>query len=130
MKQTIIISGNKISSLETFYDEVESKLTKNLDWSIGRNLDAFNDVLRGGFGVYEYEEPILLIWENSNESKEKLGWNETIKYITAKLKTCHPANIQLVKDKLESAKQHKGQTLFELIVDIISSHKHIKLSLN
>ena len=130
MKKTIVLNGSNISSLDSFYDEVENKLTKDLGWKTGRNLDAFNDVLRGGFGVYEYEESIRLIWQNSNESKEKLGWDETIKYISAKLKTCHPTNIQSVKDDLHLAQQHKGQTLFELIVDIIQTHPHIELELS
>lgn len=61
MKKIVKIDGNNFSTLKGFYDEVERKLTKNLDWNIGRNLDAFNDVLRGGFGVYEYEEPFKLL---------------------------------------------------------------------
>ena len=129
MKTAITINGAKISSLETFYDEIEGKLTKGLDWKMGRNLDAFNDVLRGGFGVYEYEEPIRLIWENSSNSRQTLGWDETVKYVDGKLKTCHPTNVQFVKHDLELAKQQKGQTLFDLIVDIIRSHKHVKLDL-
>ena len=36
-----------------FYDEVEQVFTCGLDWKIGRNLDAFNDILRGGFGRHE-----------------------------------------------------------------------------
>lgn len=87
-----------------------------------------NDILRGGFGVHE--EPIRLIWETSNKSKRKLGWDETIKYLAAKLKTCHPTNVQFVKNDLELANQHKGKILFELIVDIIKSHEYIELDLN
>jgi hypothetical protein len=37
-----------------FYDEVENKLTNGLNWRIGRNLDEFDDVLKGGFGIHEY----------------------------------------------------------------------------
>ncbi|MCP1224211.1 barstar family protein [Sebaldella sp. S0638] len=47
-------------------------LTKNLTWKTGRNLNAFNDILRGGFGVFDDEE-IILIWKNSESSEEKLG---------------------------------------------------------
>jgi len=126
MKKTVIIHGQYISSLETFYDEIENELTKDLGWKTGRNLDAFNDLLRGGFGVYEYEEPFLLIWENSGYSKNHLGWEETIRYVKSKLKTCHPANTQYVEEDLRLAQQHKGQTLFEIIVDIIKSHEHIE----
>ena len=72
-QQTIIINGNNFSDLETFYDEIDNVLTKDLDWQTGHNLDAFNDLLRGGFGVYEYGEPIKLIWANFSNSCENLG---------------------------------------------------------
>lgn len=70
---TIIINGINFTDLETFYDEVARVLTKNLNWQTGHNLNAFNDLLRGGFGVYEYEEPIKLIWINFSLSRKKLG---------------------------------------------------------
>lgn len=72
-KKTIIINGNKFDSLSEFYDEIERKLTRNLDWRIGRNLDALRDILLGGFGVHECDEPIVLIWENGEKSKIELG---------------------------------------------------------
>ncbi len=56
----IIIDGNNFTTLSEFYDEVESKFTKGLDCRIGRNLNAYNDVLTGGFGVHDYEEPIKI----------------------------------------------------------------------
>jgi len=37
----------------------------------------FNDLLRGGFGVHGYEEPITIKWINYEKSKKNLG-NETI----------------------------------------------------
>ena len=63
-KQTIIINADNFEDLESFYDEIDRVLTKYLDWDTGHNLEAFNDLLRGGFGVYEFEEPIRLIWKN------------------------------------------------------------------
>jgi RNAse (barnase) inhibitor barstar len=72
-KQTITINGDNFSDLETFYDEIDNVLTKDLDWQTGHNLNAFNDLLRGGFGVYEYEEPVKLIWTNFSHSTKTLG---------------------------------------------------------
>jgi RNAse (barnase) inhibitor barstar len=72
-RQTIIIDGNTILGIESFYDEIDRVLTKDLEWKTGHNLNAFNDLLRGGFGVYEYEEPIKLIWTSFKESNDKLG---------------------------------------------------------
>tara|TARA_A100000171_G_scaffold49203_1_gene57806 strand:- start:970 stop:1272 length:303 start_codon:yes stop_codon:yes gene_type:complete len=72
-KRTIVIDGTKISDIESFYGEVEFAFTKGLNWKTGRNLAAFSDLLCGGFGVHEYEEPIKVIWENFTYSKTKLG---------------------------------------------------------
>ena len=59
--------------MSEFYDEVEQVLTSNLSWKIGRNLNAFNDILRGGFGRHKYGEPIIIKWVNYEKSKQILG---------------------------------------------------------
>lgn len=75
MRRVIVIDGNNFHDMLTFYDEVERVLTKDLNFSIGRNLDAFNDVLRGGFGVHD-DEPILIQWKNYKKSKKELRKNQ------------------------------------------------------
>ena len=45
---TYVIDGRDFSTLEEFYDEFNRVLVPE-PW--GRNLDAFNAVLRGGFGT-------------------------------------------------------------------------------
>jgi len=72
-EKTIIINSKNFSDLESFYDEIDRVLTKNLSWKTGHNLDAFNDLLRGGFGVYDYKEFVKIIWIHFSESKRKLG---------------------------------------------------------
>lgn len=120
MKKTYEINGNNFDTLDGFYTEFESKVLDTPSW--GRNLDAFNDVLRGGFGTPEPEDGFILVWNNSNKSKETLGWEETVKYVEHKLTRCHPTNVESVEKDLEEAKQGKGKTLFEMLVDIIKSH--------
>ena len=73
MRREFIVDGNNFSTMNEFYDEVEKVFTFNLGWKIGRNLNAFNDVLRGGFGRHEYGEPTLIKWLNFRESERKLG---------------------------------------------------------
>jgi RNAse (barnase) inhibitor barstar len=67
MKQ-ITIDGNNFNDLDSFFDEVQRKFCPDFK-EFGRNLNAFNDVLYGGFKVFEYEEPIAVIWINSEKSK-------------------------------------------------------------
>jgi len=125
-KQTIIINGDNFSDLESFYNEIDRVLTKDLDWDTGHNLDAFNDLLRGGFGVYEYEEPIKLIWKNISKSKTDLGLEATKKWYERKITENKNENQQFFKDKLKELTDKKGQTLFDIIIEIISEHKHIE----
>ena len=73
----ITIDGNNFNNLEGFYSEIDKLLTRDLNWKTGHNFDAFNDLLRGGFGVHEYGEEIIVKWINNKKSKKDLG-NETI----------------------------------------------------
>jgi ribonuclease inhibitor len=60
MKQ-YIIDGNHFSEVESFYKEVSQVFS--LPDYFGNNLDALYDVLS------DMEEPIEVIWQNSQKSK-------------------------------------------------------------
>tara|TARA_Y100001001_G_C8013931_1_gene310773 strand:- start:447 stop:737 length:291 start_codon:yes stop_codon:yes gene_type:complete len=68
----VVINGSRITSEKSFYNEIEKVLTNGLNWKIGRNLDAFNDVLRGGFGQFDCDEKIILKWKNFPKSEASL----------------------------------------------------------
>ena len=91
------IDGNSFSDEKGFYDEIERKLTNGLDWKIGRNLDAFNDVLWGGFGKFEYEEKIILNWKNIERSKILLN-NDFFNIITKILEEHENVAFKIIKD--------------------------------
>ena len=86
----------------------------------GRNLEAFNDILRGGFGTPE--GGFLLVWKDSQTSRDRLGWDETIKYLERKLNSAHPANLSKIHQEIEQARMHEGGTLFDTIVEIVRQH--------
>ena len=64
------MDGNKFADVEGFFNGMERLLTAGLDWKMGRNLNALNDVLRGGFGVHGYEEPVEISWINFSKSED------------------------------------------------------------
>ncbi|PXY47100.1 barstar family protein [Flavobacterium hydrophilum] len=130
-KQKIIINGNNFADLESFYDEIDRVLTKDLNWQTGHNLDAFNDLLRGGFGVYEYREPIKLIWKNTLKSKTDLGLDATKKWYEERIIFWKDdeVNLQHFENGLKELIENNGQTLFDIILKIISEHKHIEFEL-
>lgn len=89
----IIIDGEHFSDLDGFYDEAARKLTDNLQFAPGHNLDAFHDLLRGGFGVHAFGEPIRLVWRHYSKSKRELGAEQILKIIEVILRPdeneCH-----------------------------------------
>lgn len=124
----IVINGGHFSSLEGFYDEVSSVLMKDTDWKVG-TLDGFDDILYGGFGVFENGEEIEIIWKESQKSREDLGFKATKVFYEDKIRQGKPFNIQLIQQKLDDLVAGNGQTLFDILVEIIQSHTGITLNL-
>ncbi|WP_194303834.1 ribonuclease inhibitor [Chryseobacterium sp. Tr-659] len=124
----IVINGGHFSSLAGFYEEVSNVLMKDVDWKVG-TLDGFDDILYGGFGVFEGKEEIEIIWKESRKSKEDLGFKTTQEFYKNKIRQGKPFNIELIQQKLDDLTEGKGQILFEILVEIIESHSNIRLKL-
>ncbi len=73
VREEFVINGWAFTTMDGFYDEVERVFTCGLTWRIGRNLNAFNDVLRGGFGRHEPGVPILVRWLGFAKSERNVG---------------------------------------------------------
>ncbi|RYY55527.1 MAG: hypothetical protein EOO09_10270 [Chitinophagaceae bacterium] len=94
-RKLIVIDGSRFTDEEGFYDEADRVLTRDLNWQTGHNMDAFNDLLRGGFGVADFFEPVTVVWKDSARSKAVL------------------------KEMIN------GSILYELLAGIIREHPHI-----
>ena len=112
------IDGRDFATLEEFYDVVSRLLIPGAEW--GHNLDAFNDILRGGFGTPD--GGFVLRWVNAALSRERLGYPETERQLERRLTRCHPANRESVGEDLERARQGVGATVFDWLVEIIEVH--------
>ena len=112
------IDGKNFSTLEEFYDEISRVLIPGAQW--GRNLDAFNDILRGGFGTPDHG--FTLRWNNHGISRQMLGYDETVRQLRVRLETCHPTNREDVRADLGRALVGNGETVFDWLVEIIRIH--------
>src|SRR4051812_8648637 len=117
-RPTLEIDGSQFDNLEAFWEHVSDRLIPGAGW--GRNLDAFNDILRGGFGTPE--GGFRLRWVNADRSRQVLGMTETLRFLEHKLERCHPSNRDSVKADIEAARRGEGQTLFDILVEIIRRH--------
>lgn len=115
----IIIDGSRFSTIDEFYVEMERILTKDLSWRTGRNMDAFHDLLRGGFGVHAYGERVDFIWICAEKSRQDFGYVATVRYWETILKRCHPSNRPMMTEKIKAAQAHTGPTLFDIITEEI-----------
>jgi hypothetical protein len=113
----LVIDGANFSDLRGFAREF-SRLLCNYTWR--GNLDAFNDLLRGGFGTPE--NGWVLRWLNSESSRAALGYEETTRRLERLFLTCHPSNRSNIEARISSARRSEGPTLFDEIVEIIRDH--------
>ncbi len=77
-KTIYTLDGNRITTIDEFYDEITRIIFPELDW--GRNLDALNDILNGGFGTPA--EGFIIVWKNSQYSKKQMD-NKTFDTLTS-----------------------------------------------
>lgn len=128
MNKIFIIDGDNFSNFKGFCKEFSNiVLSRKYKWH--GNLDAFNDILFGGFGDIESEERFTIIWRNSAKSKVDLGYSETIVKLNEKLKHCHQSNKKKVIEEIKDAKLNKGPTIFVLIEEIILDNENVTLIL-
>jgi hypothetical protein len=113
----LVIDGANFSDFDGFAREF-SRLLRDYTWR--GNLDAFNDLLRGGFGTPEHGW--VLRWLNSESSRAALGYQETTRRLERLLLTCHPSQRSIIQARISSTRRGEGPTLFDEIVGIIRDH--------
>lgn len=127
MKKHIVIEGNNIKGIVSFYEEINRVFMQNEEWKIGNSLDALNDLLHGGVGEIKANEPVQLIWNDIMKSKEVLGLGTTKAFYNEKLTNPSTYNVKWVMEKLEALEKNEGETYFEIVMNIIAGHSNIEL---
>ena len=128
-RKTITIHADRFSDLAGFYEEINKLFMKGIDWEMGHSLDALNDILYGGFGVYDPGEPVTVLWRNFSKSHSDLSFPETKRHYQMKIDKGYPYNVTLFEKKLAELENGSGQTLFDIIIEIFEDHKNIELRL-
>ena len=127
MKKTITIEGSSIHDIHSFYQEINRVFMEGEDWKIGDSLDAFDDLLYGGFGALDGDAPVTLEWKDIGISRTTLGMDATREYYQQKLLPGSPFNRVAFTLKLTELNEGRGQTYFDIILEIISRHRNIRL---
>lgn len=133
MTKSIHLHGKNIVDRFTFDLELKKLFTKNISLINGPksnnlNLDATRDFLHGGFGFHNYMEKIIIVWDDSDFSKNHLSNMELINYYHDVIKRCHPSNKKNVERDIQIAKDKK-ETYFDFIVSFLRTIENVDLVL-
>lgn len=110
-----VLDGTQIRTLEDFWRVVGESV--GCGGYFGRNLDAFADCLRGGFGTPD-DGDYLIEWRDHEVSRQNLGHPETARQLELTLERCHPTNKASVGARLAEARAGRGPTVFDWLVEI------------
>jgi hypothetical protein len=118
MRSVYDLDGNAFNDLAEFASHFSSTVLNGYEWT--GNLDAFNDILRGGFGTPE--DGFTLRIRNAAAARVALGHPATARWLEERTGRCHPSNRDHFLTRLEDARVGAGPTLFDMLVEIIRDH--------
>jgi RNAse (barnase) inhibitor barstar len=113
----LVVDGARFSDLDGFAREF-SGLLSGYTWR--GNLDALNDILRGGYGTPT--DGWVLRWVDAETSRAALGHAETARRLERLLPSVDPSNRAAFEARLAQARRGEGPTLFDEIVALIREH--------
>ena len=85
------------------------------------NLDAFNDYLS-----WPDEESYELVFLGAEHCESVLGHRAQADWLRDNMSKCHPSNEESVRARLAIAQQGQGETLYDVIRDIILDKAHVR----
>ncbi len=119
-----VVDGERFSTLAEAASEFTRALRLPKPWT--GDLDVFDDLL-GDTG--KPGEKNVLVWRNSESSRNKLDYEETVRWYERHLLTCDTSTLLSFEQRLAEAQQRQGPTVFDWLVEIIRDHRHIDLRL-
>ncbi|MEV7371936.1 barstar family protein [Streptomyces sp. NPDC090301] len=118
MTPTYVLDGRQIRTLEDFW-RVIGEAINGPGGYFGRNLDAFADCLSGGFGTPD-DDDYVVEWRDHQVSRQYLGYPETARQLEIRLSRCHPTNRASFTADLAAARQERGTTVFDWLIEIFN----------
>ncbi|MDX3710260.1 barstar family protein [Streptomyces europaeiscabiei] len=116
MTPIYVLDGTQIRTLGDFW-RVIGEAINGPGGYFGRNLDALADCLSGGFGAPD-DDDYVVEWRDHQVSREHLGHPETARQSEIRLSRCQPSNRPSVSADLAAAREERGTTVFDWLIEI------------
>ena len=118
------IDGRQVRSFDDFVAATNAGLIESVGGKWNGNLDAFNDYLS-----WPEEQEYELELVGATGLAERLGHAAQAAWLRAHLQTCHPSNVAAMESRLARAEAGQGETLFDVVKEIIADNPHVRLVL-
>jgi hypothetical protein len=119
------VDARSVESFEDFVEAFNRGFVEHVGGTWNGNLDGFNDFLSWPQESH-YELELL----GSEASELNLGYPAQAAWLRGNLETCHPSNRRDVEARLALAEAGRGETLFDVLKEIIESHSEVRLILS
>ena len=124
--RTLIVDGNNIHDIPSFYDEINRVFMAGGSWKLGASLDALDDLLYGGYGAAQGCDAVTLVCLHGDRIRAALGVEATRAHYQSKLGK--PGfNQARVHAQLAELDAGSGPTYFDIVMEIIAAHTNIEL---
>jgi RNAse (barnase) inhibitor barstar len=124
--KTLRIDGAAVHDIPTFYDELNRVFMTGVDWTLGASLDALSDLLYGGYGEIEGDEPVRIVFGDDARLREALGLEATRRHHAAKLGRAG-YDQELIRERLRELEDGTGPTYYETVREIFAEHPNLEI---
>ena len=118
------IDCRAVRSFEEFVDAVNLGFVQQIGGTWNGNLDAFNDYLS-----WPEEDEYQIELLGAANCATRLGHAAQAEWLRVHIHSCHPSNVQDMQSRLTRAEAGDGETLFDVIREIIAQNPHVRLVL-
>jgi hypothetical protein len=125
--KTLRLEGAAVHDIPSFYDELNRVFMVGVEWRLGASLDALADLLYGGYGAIDGDEPVRVVLGDDRRLREALGVEETRRHHLAKLEQPERYDVALIEERLRALDAGRGPTYYETVREIFAEHPNLEV---
>ncbi len=120
-----VLDGRRTTSLAAFHAEIGRAVLGQPEW--GASTEALDVLLRDAAGAPAGR--VRVVWRHAAAARAALGYAETVRELTMRLRDCPPTVLIRTAWALRSALREVGPTVFDTLVHQLTAHPNVVLVL-
>ncbi|EQB13179.1 barstar family protein [Novosphingobium lindaniclasticum] len=124
----IIIEGDAIRDIPSFYDEINRVFMAGEHWKLGQSLDALADLLYGGYGAMAGARQATILWRDIALSQAALGIETTLDFLRGRVLARSQFNGSSIAGQIAALEAGRGKTYFDIVLEVFADHPNIRFA--